>query len=313
MTIWAVSVASVGTLSQCSAVAKALDEDYRKKIVVPQRGLARLFQKSLHRRDEAAPDVIVSCGSESERHVLKMKAAYKGGPLAVHLQPPKIDGYDMVFVSRHDWVEDFNARPDYHQMVGVPHRFSFGGWQELRGSARARYAPNNERIVVVLVGGANGAYAYDQASLVAIVQAVTDQVQAGWKALVSVSRRTDPDTRQALKALRSEKTVVWDGDGDNPFVDYLAAADAFLIAKDSVTMPCEALSTGKPVYSLELSKIAGRKLDKFERFHDDMQKTLGLTRPYLGSLDPYDYTPPDETRRIADLVRPWRSGGAHEA
>ncbi|WP_435168750.1 mitochondrial fission ELM1 family protein [Falsirhodobacter sp. 1013] len=302
----------MGTLSQCSAVANSLQEDYRKKIVVPRRGLARLFQKPLYKRNEVAPDVIVSCGSASEPHVLKMKAAYNGRPLAVHLQPPKIDGYDMVFVSRHDWLKEFDTRPHFHQMVGVPHRFSFEGWKKLRGPARARYAPNDERIVVVLVGGTNGAYAYDQASLIAIIHAITDQVQAGWKALVSVSRRTDPETRQALKALHSEKTIVWDGDGDNPYMDYLAAADAFLIAKDSVTMPCEALSTGKPVYSLGLSKIAGRKFDKFERFHDDMQKTLGLTRPYLGSLDPYDYTPPFETRRIVDFIRREKSRGADQ-
>ncbi|MDB6454833.1 mitochondrial fission ELM1 family protein [Falsirhodobacter sp. 20TX0035] len=310
MTLWTVSVANMGALSQCSGVAKILDEDFQKKIVVPRQGLARFFQKPVFNSNEAAPDIIVSCGSEAEPHVIKMKLAYSGRPIAVHLQHPRIDGYDMVFVSRHDWKTEFEARPNYHQMVGVPHRFIPEMWQDLREAARARYAPNNEQVAVVLIGGANGAYAYDRQSLTTIFEAIQNQVQAGWTVLLSVSRRTNSDIRASFRTLQSDRVIIWEGEGHNPYVEYLAAADAFLIAKDSVTMPSEALSTGKPVYSLDLSKVPGRKLQKFERFHTDMQETLRLTRPYLGSLEHYDYTVPNEAKRIASLVR---SNSLHQA
>lgn len=303
MTVWTVSEASMGTLSQCVAVANTLDGPLVEKIVVPRRGFWRLFSKPLFKTSETSPAVIVSCGSRSESHVIKMKAAFNSRPFLVHLQRPKVDGQDLVFVSRHDWIKEYDDRPTYHRMLGVPHRFTVNGWQKDRSVARARYAPNDERIAVVLVGGNNGAYAYDHASLVGITRAIDELVHAGWKILVSVSRRTDRQTLVALRAVGSEKVIIWGNEGDNPYSSYLAAADAFLVAKDSITMPCEALSTGKPVYAMDLSKVPGERLEKFERFHEDMQNNLQLTRPYRGSLTPYSYTPPDEAQRIGSIVR----------
>jgi len=303
MTVWVVSEASIGTLSQCTAVAAALGKPFLEKRVVPRRGLRRLFSKPLFNPSEPCPQLIVSCGSHSERHVLAMKAAYGSKPLAVHLQRPRMEGHDLVFVSRHDWRDEYETRPGYHKMLGVPHRFTIEDWHKRRAAARMRYAPNNERIVVVLIGGTNGAYAYDHATLSNMIASITHLGCAGWKVLATASRRTGKTTLDALNGLQSEHVVVWGNEGVNPYLDYLAAADAFLIAKDSVTMPCEALSTGKPVFSLDLSRIPGRRLDKFERFHEDLQETLGLTRPYRGDLSPYDYTPPDETKRIAQIVR----------
>src|SRR3546814_5644221 len=40
--------------------------------------------------------------------------------------------------------------------------------------------------------------------------------------------------------------------GENPYFAYLGLADAILVTADSVNMVCEAASTGKPVYVIDL-------------------------------------------------------------
>lgn len=234
---------------------------------------------------------------------MEMKAAYDGHPLTVHLQIPRAEIYDLVIVSSHRWSEDLANRPNYHRMIGVPHQVTPERLDALRGPARARYCPDGGKLAAVFVGGSNGAYDYDTDTLNRIVNSVHLLVEQGWKVLLTASPRSDRNTMRTLLSLRGKKVEVWDFTGKNPYFDYLAAADGFLIPKDSVTMPCEALTTGKPVYTLDLTQVPGEKFAKFERFHDEFQNMHRLTRLFEGQLAPYAYQPLNETDRLADLVR----------
>ena len=301
MTVWTISEPKIGTLSQCVSVARHFEPQPIEKVVFPRRGLRRLFDPPLYTKGETAPTLIVSCGFRAEKRVVKAKEMF-GEPMIVHLQPPVIPGYDLSFVSRHDWKPDFDRRPSYHPMIGVPHRFTESFWETRRQSARKTYSADNARVVTVLLGGSNGAYAYDDSTHATIKRAVESLIGGGWKVLISVSRRSSADTLSAVSVLRSPQVEIWDRVGPNPYLDYVAAADAFLIAKDSVTMPCEALSTGKPVYILDITRIPGDRLAKFEWYHSDLQNTLALTRPFEGALTPYDYQSPDEALRISKII-----------
>ncbi|MDX3929357.1 MAG: ELM1/GtrOC1 family putative glycosyltransferase [Shinella sp.] len=300
---WVVSEPKVGTLTQCTGVAVHFDPEPDQRIVVVRHGIKRLLAPPMFRKSEAAPDLIISCGFRPEKPVLKMQRAFGGHPLTVHLQRPEIEGYDLCFVSRHDWTPDLDDRENFHSMVGVPHRLTPERLASLEEAARSRYAPAGERVAAVFVGGSNGAYVYDDSALRRIVDAIRQLADQGWRLLVSTSRRSEQHTFETLRALRSDTIDVWDRQGENPYLDYVAAADAFLIAKDSITMPCEALTTGKPVYSLDLTAVPGERFAKFERYHDDLQNVLKLTRKFGGTLDAYDYTPLAETPRIAGIIR----------
>ncbi|WHA40389.1 mitochondrial fission ELM1 family protein [Agrobacterium larrymoorei] len=301
---WVVSEPKIGTLSQCLAVARYFDACPIEKSFVHKKRLLRIFDPPIFRRSEPRPGLVVSCGYRSEPRVMRIKKAFKGAPVTVHLQVPRIEGYDLVFVSRHDWMTSYEDRADYHQMLGVPHRFTPDFWEHNRSEARAKYAlEEDQKLAVVLLGGTNGAYDYDAAAIDTIKQSIESLVVRDWKVLVSVSRRSSDETQSQIASIASRNVVVWDRKSENPYVDYLASADAFLVAKDSVTMPCEALSTGKPVYSLNLTHIPGKRLEKFERFHADLTDTLKLTRNFEGDLLPYDYMPPNEAQRIAGIVK----------
>ena len=301
--IWAVTESKAGTLTQCLGVARQLNPSPSVKTISRTRGIRKWFEPPLFRRRELEPKVLVSCGFRSEKPSLEIKVAYGGRPVTVHLQRPRIEGYDIVFVSRHDWAPELNSRPNYHPMVGVPHQITAARLSGLRDDARKRFRAEGRRVAAVFVGGPNGAYLYDVQTHDLIRDAVKELERQGWRLLVSVSRRTEEGTLKAVMKLRSPNVDVWDRTGDNPYLEYMAAADGFLIAKDSITMPCEALATGKPVYSLDLTKVPGPRLEKFEFYHRDLDKTLGLTRPFGGTLDSYAYQPLDETRRIGSVIR----------
>ncbi|MCA1406926.1 mitochondrial fission ELM1 family protein [Ensifer sp. IC3342] len=301
--VWAVAESKAGTLTQCLGVGKEFHREPVVKLISRARGLRKLFEPRLFRKKEQRPELLISCGFRAEPAVLDIKAAYGGKPLAVHLQRPRIEGYDLVFVSRHDWVDELNERPNYHSMVGVPHQITSARLAPLRDAARRRFSPDGRPIAAVFVGGSNGAYVYDDRTHQNIKSAIGQLEKADWRIVVSVSRRSEDHTQQALSALDSESITVWDRRSENPYLDYMAAADAFVIAKDSITMPCEALATGKPVFTLDLSPVVGPRLDKFERYHRDLHETLQLTRPFEGKIEPYSYEPLDETRRIASIIR----------
>ena len=66
---------------------------------------------------------------------------------------------------------------------------------------------------------------------------------AGAGLMVTPSRRTGRANETALRAsLVGVAAVMWDGSGDNPYLGYLALADAIIATSDSVAMVCEALS-----------------------------------------------------------------------
>ena len=307
MRVWTVSEQKAGTLTQVVGVAEQLDPSplvrridrlprWRKGLLSPYR-----FDR------QAEPDVVISCGIFAERHVAAIRSKFGGRPLTVHLQPPAADAvgvYDLAFVSRHDLTRSRLPGTSYHEMIGVPHRVRGERLAETREPARNHLAiAAADKVATVLVGGSNGAYNYDAETIERLVTAVAGLSAAGYRVLVSTSRRSEPALLARLLALTGERITVWDRIGENPYQDYLAAADMFVVTKDTVTMQCEALASQRPVFVFDLSKALGAKLDKFEWFHRDMSATLGLTRPFNLPLTPYQYHLADQATVIAETIR----------
>jgi mitochondrial fission protein ELM1 len=115
---------------------------------------------------------------------------------------------------------------------------------------------------------------------------------------MTFSRRT-PDPARALLAarLRHLPGMVWDGEGENPYFAFLAAADFILVTEDSANMATEAAATGKPVF---IVKLEGTSL-KFRLFHEALEQQ-GAARPFGGAFHGWTYEPLAETDRLATEV-----------
>ena len=84
----------------------------------------------------------------------------------------------------------------------------------------------------------------------------------------------------------------------NPYLGILAHADCFIVTGDSVNMVSEAIATGKPVHVFK--DFGGSK--KFDRFHNSLEK-LGVTRPFSGRIEKWEYETIDEMTLVADAVK----------
>ena len=123
-------------------------------------------------------------------------------------------------------------------------------------------------------------------------------MQEGGSVMVSFTRRTPERAQAILEArLKTLPGVIWNGEGDNPYFAYLAAADYILVTEDSTNLATDAASTGKPVF---IMKMDGDSL-KLRLFHEDLER-LGAARPFGGAFHSWSYQPLAETERAAAEV-----------
>ena len=244
------------------------------------------------------PDLLISCGRRTVGLALKIKSESAGHTFAVHIQDPLVDPgrFDLVAAPAHDGLEGANVVTT----TGAVHRVT----SEKPAAAAEQFRPLLEvlprPLIAVLVGGSNRRYrmtAATTANLCGRLKLMCEKHSAGLA--VTISRRTSaPCTAMLREKMADLPALVWDGQGDNPYLGFLALADAFVVTEDSVSMISEVASTGKPVYVAALEGGGGR----FRRFHLNF-RTAGITRPLDGSLDDWSYTPPDDTEKVAAEVR----------
>jgi mitochondrial fission protein ELM1 len=123
----------------------------------------------------------------------------------------------------------------------------------------------------------------------------------GGSVMATTSRRTGNEAADALaEGLGPALNVLyrWGEPGENPYLGYLATADAIVVTADSVSMISEACATEAPVY-VALPEMAGPK-------HRMMIETLaqaGQVRPFNQILSSWARQPLDESGRVADEIR----------
>lgn len=133
--------------------------------------------------------------------------------------------------------------------------------------------------------------------------------QANGTLLITNSRRTPERAFQALLSeISSIPLFVHDTktEESNPYFDYLAFADYFIVTGDSSSMLSDALTTGKPVYVYAPSSIVEQR---HRRFIVDMHNS-GRVRPLGDHLEEWSYAPLDVANEIREAIEERRDGCA---
>lgn len=209
---------------------------------------------------------------------------------------------DLIWVPEHDQLRGANV---IHTLA-APHRFSARRIAALRAKLPPDIAVLPHPRVACLIGGPNGDYRFadgDQRKLEEVLKALNE---TGAGLMITTSRRTPLRLASALKgAVRGRNVLFWDGAGQNPYPDFLAHADRFLITADSISMICEAAATGRPIH---LFTPTGGSA-KFRRFHAALA-AHGVTRPVPAEgapLENWTYTPLFAAEEIAaEIARRWQ-------
>ncbi len=244
------------------------------------------------------PDVVIGAGWRTGRAVLWVRGRSGGSAFAVQIQDCGLHPglFDLVTVPRHDRLRG----PNVVVTDGAIHKVTAPALAAAAAIWAPRLAHLPRPLVAVLIGGSNRAYRMTAEAAGALADRLaTMRRDHGAGLLVTASRRTGPDAAGILRQrLEGPGTFFWDGAGDNPYLGFLALAEAIIVTSDSVSMPSEAAATGKPLYIFHLPGGSA----KFTRFHAHFQ-SLGITRPFEGRLERWAYAPPDDAGLVAAEIR----------
>jgi mitochondrial fission protein ELM1 len=243
------------------------------------------------------PDLVIACGRNAAMPALAIRRAAGGHTMAAQIQNPRVGRaeFDLLVVPEHDRLRG----PRVIVTRGAVHRVT-----EARLAAERYRFPALARmprpILSVLIGGNNRAYRLTLRRVEDISKALASILHSrGGSVLITPSRRTGKAELALLRErLEGFSAAIWDGSGENPYLAYLAFADAVLVTADSISMISEAAATGKPVHVLDLD--GGNP--KFARFHEAMH-AAGITRPFSGSIESWSYSIPDDTARAGAALR----------
>lgn len=309
LTIWAVSDGRVGIEAQVLGLAEAVARQ-RPAAVVCKRigwkwGLGRLPWRliplwALKADSPIAapwPDIWIGAGRASLPLSTRVAALSGGKTFVVQTQDPGAATplLDLVIPPTHDELTGDNVFP----IVGAPNRMHAEGFARDLARFGARIDPLPHPRVAMIVGGKSNSHDLPPDRARRMAAEVAQAVQAiGGSLLVSFTRRTPAAAQRVLtEGLAGVPGWIWDGEGDNPYFAFLAAADTILVTEDSTNLATDAATTGKPVHVLAMAG-GGRK---FERFHEDLARR-GVARRFTGKLNHWNYPALDETRRAAAEV-----------
>jgi uncharacterized protein len=250
------------------------------------------------------PDIAIATGRLSIPYLRALKRRAGLATYTIILQDPKTGGQsaDLIWVPAHDKLRGANVVTT----PTAPHSFTAGRLTRIRAHVPPDIAALPGPRVAVILGGKNGIYKFTDACDDRLEASLRSLAKLGVSFMITPSRRTHPRLLRAVdNATAGTPRVLWNGEGANPYPDFLAHADALVVTADSVNMCGEAAATGKPVYVFTPSGGS----PKFNRFHEGLREH-GATRPLPAALDRLDtwvYDPLDAAQLIAvEVERRWQ-------
>lgn len=312
-TAWIFSDGKAGHEVQCLGVAAALGVRPEIKRVTPGR-ISRLSApwgrvsraERFGLQDGAFappfPAIAFAAGRLTIPYIRALKRKAGLATFTVILLDPKTpaNSADLMWVPGHDRRRGANVVTT----LTSPHGFTGERLAALRRAVPPAIATLPAPRIAVLIGGPNGEYRFTDEDTTRMVRSLNGFVDVGAGLMISSSRRTPPALLAAVAAATANAPrILFDGHGPNPYADFIANADAFIVTADSVNMAGEAAATGKPIYIFEPSGGGA----KFARFHQGL-RDHGASRPAPdagGPIEPWKYEPLDSAAVIADEIA-WR-------
>ncbi len=306
LSCWIVTEGMAGTENQCIGVANALGVKAKVFKVALKQPWAALspwlgFEcASTFDKDWPAPwpDLLITSGRKAVAASRFIKKQSNGHTFTLHIQDPRVAAtqFDMVAVPYHDPMRGHNVVVT----DAAPNKISDEALEAAK-IAHPQFESFSSPRIAVLIGGKSKAYDMDDKtikSLIADLQNIQNTHHASL--LITASRRTGSQNMSALTSAFPGGNSVhfWNGQGDNPYLAYLAYADFILVTADSVSMISDALATGKPTYIIPMPGGARR----IDLFHDHIIDK-GYARRFTGDLSPYHYPPLREADTIASELR----------
>lgn len=190
---------------------------------------------------------IVASGLSAEDLVLRYRELYGPDLFAVFVGAPRslTPIFDVAVASHHELdpgeppAGPFQGAADTQWIAGV-----------LTRSVTKTKVPQDDKLVVVLIGGANRAFTIEPRK---IIEQLAPALARDDRLAVVFSRRTAVEVEDHLRGALKAPNVTFVDRGDRAgYENAFAQAREFYVTPDSITMVCEACSSRKPVTVFEM-------------------------------------------------------------
>ena len=315
VSVWCVSDGRIGIERQTLAVAYALSERVPTRIKllrlqptgfqVSLPPSLWLMPKSALSIEQAArlqapwPDVWIANGRRSIPYSLRMRKWSTGQSLVVQLQDPRISPkrFDLVAPPQHDGVKGDNVITT----LGAPVWYTK---KQVETALAQIPEPRHlgKRKVMVILGGTSKRHQLSLARAHAIVAELQRLAHQDVHLMITTSRRTPKSAEDLFRAFAFTSGADFFAnekrDGPNPYLAWLAQADAALVTEDSTNMMTDVAFFGVPIH---LIKLEGGD-SKFDRLHTAFIER-GAARWFNGSLTHWTYEPIRDAMAIAEAIQ----------
>ena len=244
------------------------------------------------------PDIAIAAGRVTVPYLRRIKKASGGRTFTVFLQDPRTGPKtaDLIWVPEHDRLRAENVLVT----LTSPHPLTPARLAAARITPDPRIARLATPRVAMVLGGPSGVHRFENKDRAALADIARTILRDGRSLMVTPSRRTPPEVAAAIaEAVAAEgagpdRAFVWRGEGDNPYLQMLAHADAVVVTADSVNMVGEAAATGAPVHLYEPTGGPSKTTGFLEKLI-----AAGYARRWSGRLEEWNYEPLDATGTIA--------------
>ncbi len=247
------------------------------------------------------PDIVIAAGRRTAPVARRIKRLSKGRTRLVQIMDPGpagADEFDLIAVPNHD---DANAAVNVMRMTGAPHGVTEARLAAARQTWGAALDGLESPRIAVIVGGSTRRRQFTEAMAAELGGLASAMAMSrGGSLMVTTSRRTGDAASALIGAITAPAQVHrWQSGGDNPYLGYLAWADAVIVTGDSMSMCSEACAQPGPVYIYGPSALI---TDKHRRLHQELF-TAGYARPLDGHLEAWTHPPLNAAEAIATAVR----------
>ena len=296
-----------GMISQVEGMAKALNAEYRHKIVrlsfpwnlIPAKFTpvsAVILKDKIHITEEETPDLIISCGRKSVVPSILLK---KKNPkiFTIHVQDPKVslNNFDAIIAPEHD---DLNGN-NVFSSKGAIHYITEEEIEKAKPYLVKKI--NSTKIISLILGGPNKYYTFDDKQLIEIFNKIKSNfVSEGYKVIVIPSMRTPKSSIELAKKEMDSCGYVVSSVDKQAYLSAYALANYVVVTCDSTSMISEAATSGKPIFVAHMS--AKKNNYRFKRFFE-LFKHMGITRDLGEKVESWTYNKHNEAQRIAIEIK----------
>ncbi|MCB1533282.1 MAG: mitochondrial fission ELM1 family protein [Rhodoblastus sp.] len=306
---WVLTDGKAGDVAPCLGLAQALGLVVETRVVRPRGLFALLAPRGpidpAERPNEPGspiappyPQALIASGRRAVPYLRHVRRASGGKTFTIFLKDPRVDPRvaDVVWVAEHDRMRGENVIAT----LAAPHLVTHVALSAARENPDPRIAALPEPRMALLIGGASRHYDFLEKDAISLIGVVESMILTGGSAMITPSRRTPRELLARLRGVCADApkhTFLWDGTGDNPYIQMLAHASTIVVTADSTNMVGEAIATDAPVMIYEPTG-GNARLARFIR----AVVASGRARRWHGRLESWPCLAHDDTPTIADEI-----------